>query len=71
MLAGLAAGPAAAAIAATGGVLIGDAADLIIEGDFSKLANNLSKEIAPGGSVIVAELAAIKAAMRGMGASIA
>lgn len=71
-LAGLPVGPAAAVIMATGGAAIGDAADLIIGGDFSKFANSLNNQIAPGGAVIVAELAedrvsAFKAAVRGMG----
>ncbi|HML08686.1 MAG TPA: hypothetical protein VK430_11235 [Xanthobacteraceae bacterium] len=74
-LAGLPAGPAAAAIMAAGGAVIGNAADLTTEGDFTKLANGIAREIAPGGAIIVAELAedsvsAFKAEMQGIGGTV-
>lgn len=73
-LAGLPAGPAAAAIMATGGAVIGSAADLSTEDDFNEFANNIADSIAPGGAAIVADVAedgvtAFKAAMQGLGAT--
>lgn len=55
-LAGLPAGPAAAAIMATGGALIGNAADLTIEGDFTELTNSIADKTPPGGAVIIADV---------------
>lgn len=42
-LAGLPAGPAAAAIMVAGGAVIGNAADLIAEADFKEFANNIRR----------------------------
>ncbi len=55
-LAGLPAGPAAAAIMTTGGAVIGNAADLSIEGDFSEFANSIADKVPQGGAVIVADV---------------
>ena len=55
-LAGLPAGPAAAATMATGGAVIGNAADLTIEGDFSEFANSIADKVPPGGAVIVVDV---------------
>jgi uncharacterized membrane protein len=73
-LAGLPAGPAAAAIMATGGAVLGNATDLSAEDDFNEFANNIADYIAPGGAAIVADVAedgvtAFKAAMQGLGAT--
>jgi len=48
-LAGLAAGSAAAPIMATGGAVIADGADLIVEGDFAKFTNGIANEVVRGG----------------------
>ncbi len=74
-LAGLPAGPAAAAIMAAGGAVIGDAADLMAKDDFNDFANNIAKNVVPGGAIIVADVAedgltAFKAAMQDLGGSV-
>lgn len=74
-LAGLPAGPAAAAILATGGAMIGSAADLSAEDDFNEFANNVADSIAPGCSAVVADVAedsvaTVKARMRSLGATV-
>jgi uncharacterized membrane protein len=71
-LAGLAAGPVAAAITATGGAVIGNAADMSAEDDFREFANTLPDRIAPGVMAIVADVAedgvtAFKASIEGLG----
>ena len=48
-LAGLAVGPVAAAITATGGAVIGNAADLSAEDDFNEFANNVADNVVRGG----------------------
>jgi uncharacterized membrane protein len=55
-LAGLPAGPLAAAIMATGGALIGNAADLSVQSDFAEFADGIAGKINPGSAVIVAEV---------------
>lgn len=71
-LAGLPAGPAAAAIMATGGAVIGTAADLSAADDFNKFANDIAGNVARGGAAIVADVdendvAALTAVMQGFG----
>jgi len=55
-LAGLPAGPVAAAIMATGGALIGNSADLSIQSDFAEFANNVAGKIGPSRAVVLAEV---------------
>jgi uncharacterized membrane protein len=74
-LAGLAVGPVAAAITATGGAVIGNAADLSAEDDFGEFANNVADSIAPRGMAIVADIAedgvsAFTAAIEGLGGTV-
>ena len=74
-LAGLPAGPIAAAIMATGGAMIGNAADLSIQSDFAEFANNIAGKIAPGSTVIVAEVdensvSAFEGLMKGLGGEV-
>lgn len=71
-LAGLLAGPGVATIMATGGAMIGNAADLSAEDDFTEFANNIADQIVPGGAAIVADVSkdrvtAFKAAMQEFG----
>jgi uncharacterized membrane protein len=56
-LAGLPAGPAAAAVMATGGALIGNAADLITQDHFAECANKITDSIPLGGAVVIADVA--------------
>jgi uncharacterized membrane protein len=56
-LAVLATGPLAPPIAAAGGAIIGDSADRIENRDFLKFADNVSRELTPGATAIVAEVA--------------
>lgn len=56
-LAGLLAGPAAAVIAATGGAVIGNAADLSAEDEFNEFAANIADAVIPGGAAIIADVA--------------
>ncbi len=44
-------------IGAAGGALIGNSADLLSQGDDAEFADKISRELAPGKAVIVAELA--------------
>ena len=55
-LAGLPLGPLAATIGAAGGALIGNSADLLHQGDEAEFAEKISRELAPGKSVVVAEV---------------
>jgi uncharacterized membrane protein len=55
-LAGLPAGPAAAAITASGGAMIGAAADLTSHDHFIAFAASIAERAHPGGAVIVAEV---------------
>jgi hypothetical protein len=41
---------------ATGGALIGNAADLSVQSDFAEFANNVAGKIDPGTAVVVAEV---------------
>ncbi len=56
-LAGLPVGPAAAALMATGGAVVGSAADLTIDGNFTALADSIADKVPPGGAMIVAQVA--------------
>ena len=56
-LAGLPAGPAATAIMAAAGTIIGAGADLTIHDHFTEFASHIAENLAPGGAVIVAEVA--------------
>jgi uncharacterized membrane protein len=56
-LAGLAVGPAAGAIMAVGGAVIGNAADLSTEDDFNEFANNIADGLVPGGAAVIADIA--------------
>jgi uncharacterized membrane protein len=74
-LAGLPAGPAASAIIAAGGAVIGNAADLIAQDDFKEFANNIADNVVPGGAAIVADVAednlvAFKAMMQAVGGGV-
>jgi uncharacterized membrane protein len=74
-LAGLAVGPVAAAITATGGAVIGNAADLSTEDDFNEFANNIADNVARGGAAIVADVAedgvtTLKTVMQGLGGNV-
>jgi uncharacterized membrane protein len=74
-LAGLPAGPLAAAIMATGGAVIGNAADLSVQSDFAEFANNVAGKIDPGTAVIVAEvdedsLSGFEGLMRNLGGEV-
>jgi len=74
-LAGLPAGPAAIAIMATGGAVIGNAADLTDQQDFAELAEGFADDVPPGGAVIVADLdeegvAAFEAEMQALGGTV-
>jgi uncharacterized membrane protein len=55
-LAGLPAGPFAVVIGATGGALVGRAADLINVGDFTNFFDKVSRELSPGNTAVVAEV---------------
>ncbi len=74
-LAGLPAGPLAAAIMAAGGAVIGNAADLSVQSDFAEFANNIAGKIGPGSAVIVAEVdeggvSAFESVMRDLGGEV-
>jgi uncharacterized membrane protein len=74
-LAGLPAGPAASAIMAAGGAVIGNAVDLIAQDDFKEFANNIADNVVPGGAAIVADVAednlvAFKAMMQAVGGGV-
>jgi hypothetical protein len=74
-LAGLAVGPVAAAITATGGAVIGNAADLSAEDDFNEFANNVADNVVRGGAATVADVAedgvtTIKTVMQGLGGTV-
>ena len=56
-LAGLTAGPVAATIGAAGGATIGIAADRINENAFAAFIHEISRELAPGKTAIVADVA--------------
>lgn len=56
-LAGLPAGPAAAAIMAAGGAVIGEAADLISEDHFAECVNKITNSIPLGGAAVIADVA--------------
>jgi len=56
-LAGAPVGPLAATIGAAAGALIGRSSDLLNERDEDEFAEKISKELAPGKSAIVAEIA--------------
>jgi uncharacterized membrane protein len=56
-LAGLALGPLAATIGAAGGALIGNSADRIDQHDEAEFVERFSRELAPGKTVVVAEVA--------------
>jgi uncharacterized membrane protein len=73
--AGLAVGPAAAAITAIGGAVIGNAADLSTEDDFDEFANNIADNVARGGAAAVGDVAeggvtAFKTVMQGLGGTV-
>lgn len=55
-LAGLPGGPFAVVIGATGGALVGGAADLINVGDFTKFFDRVSRDLPPGNTAVVAEV---------------
>ena len=55
-LAGLPLGPLAMTIGAAGGALIGNSADLLNQGDEAEFAERISRELAPGKAVIVADV---------------
>jgi uncharacterized membrane protein len=72
---GLPAGPAAAAIMATAGAVIGNAADLSTENDFNEFAKNIADAVIPGGAAVVADVAedgesTFKAAMQRLGGTV-
>jgi uncharacterized membrane protein len=72
-LAGLAVGPVAAAITATGGAVIGNAADLSAEDDFNEFANDVADNVVRGGAVAdVAEdgVTTIKTVMQDLGGTV-
>jgi uncharacterized membrane protein len=74
-LAGLAVGPVAAGITATGGAVIGNAADLSAEDDFNEFANNVADNVVRGGAATVADVAedgvtTIKTVMQGLGGTV-
>jgi len=74
-LAGLPAGPAAAAIMATGGAVIGNAADLTIQDHFTEFADNIAESVPLGGAMIVADVAedglpVFRAAMESIGGTV-
>jgi len=74
-LAGLPAGPGAAAMMATGGALIGDAADLTIQGDFTEFANIIADKLPLGGAAIVADVteegvSGFRALLQGIGGTV-
>ena len=74
-LAGSLAGPAATAIMAAGGAMIGEVADQSAEEDFVKFANAVAERIVPGGGAIVVDVAedgapAFEAAMQGLGGAV-
>ena len=74
-LAGLAVGPVAAAITATGGAVIGNAADLSTEDDFNEFANNIADNVVRGGAATVADVAEdgvtdFKIVMQGLGGTV-
>jgi uncharacterized membrane protein len=56
-LAGLPAGPLAVTIAATGGAIFGNSADLINQSDNTELIDKISRELAPGKAAVVADVA--------------
>ena len=55
-LAGLPLGPLAMTFGAAGGALIGNSADLLNQGDEAKFTEKISRELAPGKAVVVAEV---------------
>lgn len=55
-LAGLPGGPFAVVIGATGGALVGGAADLINVGDFTNFFDRVSRDLPPGNTAVVAEV---------------
>ncbi len=74
-LAGALAGPAAAAIMATGGAVIGNAADMSAEDDFNEFAKGIADRVAPGGAAVVADIAeegvgAFEITMQDLGATL-
>jgi len=63
------------AITATGGAVIGNAADLSTEDDFNEFANNIADNVARGGAAIVADVAedgvtTLKTVMQGLGGNV-
>ena len=74
-LAGLPLGPVGMTMGAAGGALIGNAADLLNRGDEVKFAEEISRELAPGKAVVVAEvdedgLIAFEAVMEATGGTV-
>jgi uncharacterized membrane protein len=74
-LAGLALGPLAATIGAAGGALIGNSADRIGQRAEAEFVERISEELAPGKTVVVAEVAedgviAFEAMMRAIGGTV-
>ena len=74
-LAGLPAGPIGVAIGAAGGAALGISADLLEQGDEVKFAEKISRELAPGGKAIVAEIdedavASFEAMMNAIGGTV-
>jgi uncharacterized membrane protein len=74
-LAGFALGPLAATIGAAGGALIGNSADRIDQHDEAEFVERLARELAPGKTVVVAEVAedgviAFEALMRAIGGTV-
>jgi uncharacterized membrane protein len=55
-LAGLPGGPIGVAIGATGGALVGSAADLFNLEDLTKFFDKVSRELPPGNTAVVAEV---------------
>jgi uncharacterized membrane protein len=56
-LAGLPGGPLAVTIAAAGGAIFGNSADLINRSDNTEFIDKISRELAPGKAAVVAEVA--------------
>lgn len=74
-LAGMLAGPTTAAIMAAGGAVVGNAADLSADDEFTEFANGIADQVVPGGAAIVADVAedgviAFKASMQGLGGAV-
>ena len=73
-IAGAFAGPAAAAIMATGGAVVGNAADMSAQDDFNEFADGVAARVAPGGAAVVADVTeegvgAFEIIMQGLGAT--